>query len=288
MTAPTPGQLECVQRLLDWAPDSFECRALTGGLNNRCFELRHDAQRYLLRIRPASDGAALLDAGLELELLHAIAAAGIGPAVRAGDAANGLLISEFLAVAQPWNPGTVSHAGNIERLARLLRRLHAVEFELPAFSLHAILERYFAGLETAGADPELAHWRHELGVLARWYGERFEAATVCHNDLVSDNILDDGRKLWLIDFEYAACAHPILDLANLIAMNALDAPACAALCAAYYGPHPPPFSGDEFARVVRMQQLLAYFWVLWSARVMPGARSWQTYRSAWAEALRLR
>jgi thiamine kinase-like enzyme len=285
--APTPEQLRVVQNLLGWDPCSFECRELAGGLNNRSFELVRGLERYLLRIRTAVGGAALVSAECECRLLQVIAAAGIGPEVRASHAEAGILVSEFLATARPWTAGAVRSAGNIARAAQLLRRLHAVDFALPPFDLRAVLARYLDSAPTAcETAAELESWQQELRVLAHWYGQRFESIAVCHNDLVADNILDDGNRLWLIDFEYAARAHPILDLANFAAMNGLEAPARAALCAAYYGSEQPPFGQQELARVVRMQRLLAYFWVLWSSRVVPVERDWQVHRAAWGDSLR--
>lgn len=287
MITPTPEQLRIALSLLGWEQRSFECRELSGGLNNRSFELASGAERYLLRIRPIGGGAALLAAELESRLLRAVAATGIGPALLASHAGAGILISEFLAAARPWTAGVVRQAENIARVAPVLRRLHAVDFELPPFDLHAVLSRYLAGAVTdSQAGPELEEWQRELRALALWYEQRFEAVSVCHNDLVADNILDDGERLWLIDFEYAARAHPVLDLANLAAMNDLDPPARDALCAAYYGREQPPFSQRELARVVRMQRLLAYFWVLWSSRVTPAERDWQAHTAAWGNVLR--
>ncbi|MCE3544149.1 phosphotransferase, partial [Escherichia coli] len=40
-----------------------------------------------------------------------------------------------------------------------------------------------------------------------------------HNDLLPANILDDGNRLWLIDFEYAGFSTAMFDLAG-IASNA--------------------------------------------------------------------
>ena len=37
----------------------------------------------------------------------------------------------------------------------------------------------------------------------------------CHNDLLSSNILNDGKKLWLIDWEYAGFNSPLFDLGGL-------------------------------------------------------------------------
>ena len=44
-----------------------------------------------------------------------------------------------------------------------------------------------------------------------------------HHDLLPGNFIDDGRRLWLIDWEYGAFGTPMFDLANLSANGEFDA-----------------------------------------------------------------
>jgi thiamine kinase-like enzyme len=43
-----------------------------------------------------------------------------------------------------------------------------------------------------------------------------------HNDLLCGNILDDGKRLWLIDFDYAGFNSPLFDLGGLASNNGLS------------------------------------------------------------------
>jgi thiamine kinase-like enzyme len=43
-----------------------------------------------------------------------------------------------------------------------------------------------------------------------------------HNDLLAANILDDGTRLWLIDWEYGGVNTPLFDLAGLAGNNGLS------------------------------------------------------------------
>ena len=56
-----------------------------------------------------------------------------------------------------------------------------------------------------------------------------------HNDLLPANILDDGTRLWLIDWDYAGFNSPLFDLANLASNNNLDPAQEAWLLHAYFG-----------------------------------------------------
>ncbi len=40
-----------------------------------------------------------------------------------------------------------------------------------------------------------------------------------HNDMLAHNFIDDGKRLWLIDWDYGGFDCPLFDLANLASNN---------------------------------------------------------------------
>ena len=44
----------------------------------------------------------------------------------------------------------------------------------------------------------------------------------CHNDLLAANFIDDGERVWIVDWEYAGMGDPFFDLANFAVNNGLD------------------------------------------------------------------
>jgi thiamine kinase-like enzyme len=58
---------------------------------------------------------------------------------------------------------------------------------------------------------------------------------LCHNDLLPANLIDDGRRLWLVDWEYAGSGHPFFDLANASANASLSDEQDRSLLEAYRG-----------------------------------------------------
>jgi len=55
-----------------------------------------------------------------------------------------------------------------------------------------------------------------------------------HHDLLPGNFIDDGSKIWLIDWEYGAFGTAMFDLANLSSNGGFDAAQDAALLDAYF------------------------------------------------------
>jgi aminoglycoside phosphotransferase (APT) family kinase protein len=61
------------------------------------------------------------------------------------------------------------------------------------------------------------------------------AAVLCHNDVNPTNIVYDGRRVLLVDWQNAARNDPLYDLATAAMFFRMDEPACRALLAAYDG-----------------------------------------------------
>ena len=59
-----------------------------------------------------------------------------------------------------------------------------------------------------------------------------------HNDLLAANFIDDGDRIWLIDWEYAGFNSPLFDLGGLAANNALDAGEEHRMLERYFGEPP--------------------------------------------------
>ena len=59
-----------------------------------------------------------------------------------------------------------------------------------------------------------------------------------HNDLLPANFLDDGKKLWLIDFEYAGFNTAMFDLAGAASNAGMTGEESDELLAAYFGREP--------------------------------------------------
>jgi hypothetical protein len=57
----------------------------------------------------------------------------------------------------------------------------------------------------------------------------------CHNDLLAGNMIDDGERIWLIDYEYSGNNAPCFELGNIWAECQLTLDGLAELAGEYYG-----------------------------------------------------
>ena len=228
---------EAIGRLPCWA-GAVDIEPLAGGITNRNFRVRdHGEHSFVVRI-----GHDIPEHGLmrfnELAAARAAHAAGIAPEVVY--AANGFVVSRFIDGAT-LTPSQVRDAGMLERIVRLLRRCHQDvprHFQGPAliFWVFQVVRNYLGLLAARGGDPKVINL---TGLAAK--SERLEQAvgpvTIVfgHNDLLAANLIDDGARLWLIDWDYAGFNSPLFDLANLASNNELPAELETVLLESYFG-----------------------------------------------------
>ena len=87
------------------------------------------------------------------------------------------------------------------------------------------------------------------------------ATVPCHNDLLAENYLDDGERLWLVDWEYSGNNDPAFELGNTAQELGFDDAQVEELCAAYFGEASPAL----LARM-RLQMIMSDVgWTLWAA-----------------------
>jgi thiamine kinase-like enzyme len=216
---------------------AIEIIPLAGGLTNRNFRVS-DRSRQMFVVRIGRD---LPEHGVlrfnELAAARAAYAVGIAPQVVY--AAGGFMVSRFVA-GTTLTPPQVRDARMLERIAALLRCCHRgipSRFEGPAmmFWVFQIIRGYLQRLATREVSELI-----DLTVYAA-RAERLELAlgavniVFAHNDLLAANLIDDGERLWLIDWEYAGFNTPLFDLANLAGNNELSAELETTLLESYFG-----------------------------------------------------
>lgn len=210
---------------------------LHGGLSNEIWKVTDEAGAHVVRF--GTDYPFHHVSRAREQMVARVAhRAGFAPAVEwTGD---GAMVTQFV-TSRTWDAATVR--ANPERLGRLLREFHErmrVEVAGAAFlfcPFHVVRD-YARTLEAGGS----AH-RGGLPRLLR-LNAALEAAqppvrlVFGHNDLLPANVLEDGDRLWLIDYEYAGFASPLFDLAGSASNAGMGREEAGALLGAYLGHQP--------------------------------------------------
>jgi thiamine kinase-like enzyme len=202
-----------VRALACWRGE-IEVEPLHGGLSNACFRVRDAEGVWVARI------------GRDFPFHHVFRereaaasrsahAAGFSPQVR--HSGGGALVSAYV---QGRTLDAEAVRADLDRVAELVAAVHAempkrVRGPAATFWVFHVVRDYFETLRAGG--HAFAAEERRLGALV----DELEAAQVPtrvvfgHHDLLPANLIDDGARLWLIDWEYGGFGTPLFDLANL-------------------------------------------------------------------------
>ena len=189
---------------------------LSGGMTNLNFKVQEGDRYYVVRL---GDDVPEHLVWRENEGVSSQAAADCGFSPRVVYREPGILVIDFIE-GKVFTEEDVRHPENQGRLVDLLHRFHS---EMPQrfngypvlFWVFQVLRHYKNMLER-GDSPYLSqipslmeissHLESVVGPVDLVFG---------HNDLLPANFIDDGERIWLIDFDYAGFNSPLFDLANL-------------------------------------------------------------------------
>lgn len=198
---------------------------LKGGLTNISFVATDRGEKFVVRCgadipvhhvfrdRERAASMAGFEAGLSPEIVH------VEP---------GITVMRFV---DGRTFGETDLAANIGRLVPLLQACHTtvgrhVRGPANAFWVFHVIRDYVALID---ADRRYLQMADRL--------EQAQAPLPIvfgHHDLLPGNFIDDGRKIWLIDWEYGGFGTAMFDLANLSSNGGFSAAEDAALLVAYF------------------------------------------------------
>jgi len=254
---------EVLGRLDTFAGRRRSLRLLTGGLTNRNYQVTVSGrERYVARFSSPKSALLAIDREAEFRNSTAAAAAGIGPEVVEFSPEEGVLVVKWID-GRTFDDAILDDPTQLTRVADACRQLHAGPSFVSEFDMFEVQRRYLAIVQEFGFRLPPDYLTFEPAV------RRIEAAlratagppVPCHNDLLAANIMDDGERLWLIDFEYSGNNDPCFELGNVWSEAALPPDRLEHLVGAYFGA-PSPL---QTARA-RLYALMAkYGWTLWAS-----------------------
>jgi thiamine kinase-like enzyme len=194
---------------------------LKGGVSNASFTVEDANGRFVVRVgedypfhqvcrtREAIASQAAFQAGLSPEVIHI---------------EKGLMVVRHIdAVTYQEADVRANHEACVAMIIRCHRDMSKrVGGQGAIFWVFQILRDYAATLKSANHSRslEIPRWMRIVSGL--------ETAQVPlpiifgHHDLLPTNFMDDGKRLWLIDWEYGAFGTAMFDLANIAAANSFD------------------------------------------------------------------
>jgi thiamine kinase-like enzyme len=255
-----------VEALLDQVPALAglprSVTELHGGLTNQNLRVTTSRGDYVVRRFRGDPDLLGIDRDAEHANSVAAAEAGVGAPVVDYLPELGVLVIGFLG-GRTYDNATFAEPAVPTRAGQAIRRLHEGPRFVGDFDMFDRQRRYLRtvrehGYRLVDGYVDLVDRFAEVG---RALAVRAEPDVPCNNDLLAGNFVDDGDRLWLIDYEYSGNNDACFELGNTSTECDLDGDQLEELVTAYFGRS----SHTKLARV-RLQALVsAYGWSLWGA-----------------------
>ncbi|MDO8484833.1 MAG: choline kinase family protein [Candidatus Limnocylindrales bacterium] len=253
---------QVIAAIPSWADRIVTFEQVPAGLTNQNYRVEVDGTPVFVRIPGAATELLAVDRGNELGNTRAAAVAGVAPRVLHVLPEWDVFVLEWLP-ARTMSNDAFAATGMPGRIAETLRGLHTGPRFRDDFDMFRLSERYLALVDERGI-PIPAGYREHMNLIPR-----IEAAlsvhplpaVPCHNDLLAENYLDDGERLWIVDYEYSGNNDPTFELGNTCQELGFDDGQVRELCAAYFGDASPAM----LARMHLQMIMSDVGWTLWAA-----------------------
>jgi thiamine kinase-like enzyme len=244
-----------------WSGD-VEVEPIGGGITNSNFLVRHRGKRHFVRI-----GSDIPEHGImrffELAASRAAHTAGVSPEVLHHE--DGAMVLEFID-GRALDAADLRSASMLERIVPLIKRCH---LEIPhhlrgpamVFWVFHVIRDYAHTLHEKEyrSSSEIPRLLEISQSLASRVGE--VSLVFGHNDLLAANFIDDGDRIWLIDWDYAGFNSPLFDLGGLASNSQLSTTLEARLLELYFETEP---SEELFERYRAMKCASLLREAMWS------------------------
>ncbi len=202
-----------IQSIPIWK-NNIEIKTIDGGLTNQNFLVQENSNKFVVRLGDDIPEH-LVSRSNELIASKAASEANIGPKVIYSD--KGILVLEYI------ESTTLTAKDVRDKIDLIIPVLKKIHLEIPKnifgqsliFWVFHVIHNYEKFLKDNKSSytnllPDLLSQSAKLEKNSSPYEIVFG-----HNDLLPGNFLDDGSRLWIIDWEYAGFNTPLFDLGGL-------------------------------------------------------------------------
>ena len=245
----------------DFTPDNTRIERL-GGLTNRNYLVDTGKDRFVLRL--AGEGTSdYIDRNTELHNASIATQAGVNADILHFDVDTGTMICRYIDNSVTMDIERFKDLEALKRTGVAFRKLHDCGQKFSGqFELFDQIDQYLAVVKKL--DAELPDGYEVVQKDAEQVREALGAYdlpnTPCHCDPMVENCIDDGDKMFIIDFEYAGNNDPMWDLGDLSVEGHFDDEQDLVFLTAYFGHEPSAF---DHGRMVMYKAMCDLLWTLW-------------------------
>ena len=214
------NSLEKIKSLSIWSED-IDIKPLEGGITNLNYLVNHGSEKLVVRLGNDIPEHLVYRSN---EIIVSKAAYEIGVSPKLIHSEQGVLVLDFI------ESKTLDSIGVQQNLNRIIPIIKKIHHEVPntlsgqpaIFWVFYVIKYYANFLKK--------HKSSHIGIIDNLLDKSAKLETLSspreivfgHNDFLAANFLDDGSKIWVIDWEYGGFNDPLFDIGGLASNNDFD------------------------------------------------------------------
>ena len=253
---------DVVSKIEDWKGRYVSIHPLSGGLTNTNFKVEVDGTPYFVRVPGESTELLAIDRNNEYHNTRAAAQAGVAPKVLHHLPEYNVMVIEFLN-GKTMSKDSLNEKGMPTRMAQAIKRLNQGPRFFSDFNMFRLTEYYLRLCKERNIRIPDGYMERMSTVtqIEKAMNVKPLPTVPCNNDLLAENYIDDGKQLWLIDYEYSGNNDPTFELGNTCQEMQFNDERINEVCAAYFGKASP----NMIARMKLNMIMSDVGWGLWAA-----------------------
>jgi thiamine kinase-like enzyme len=236
---------------------------IVGGMTNRNYMVTVNDTQYVVRI-PGDGTDEYVDRKSDKHCSLICAEIGVGAQVPFYDVEAGIQITEFIKDSVHMRtPGVLDDPDAARRAARAFRKLHTSGKKfMNEFDEKDVAQEYLELLRQKDAPlPEgYEQAQVEAEVIRKTLKDTCKERVSCHNDPAPENLVDTGKRAYIIDWEFGGNNDPFWDLGDFSVEADFTDEQDKVFLEAYFDREP---TEAEFARMALQKSLVFLLWTLW-------------------------
>jgi thiamine kinase-like enzyme len=237
-----------------------QLQELSGGLTNRNVKVITPDAVYVARCTDTGSNLLGIDRDEEFHNTKMAEQAGVGAPVIDYRPDLGILLLGYLNGKTLCNDD-FQREGVVAKVAAGCRELHRGPRFRGRFDMFERQPRYLKTVRDNGFKIPFDYLDHAdtFAQIEKALTATDQTTVPCNNDLLAGNFIEDGERVWIIDYEYAGNNDPCFELGNIWSECGLSTDQLDELVTAYYGRR----LRHKIARAHLQGIVAKYGWTLW-------------------------
>jgi thiamine kinase-like enzyme len=210
-----PSIEQVISMIGDWKDRKLEYAPLGGGITNHNYKVTIEGEKFMVRI-PGVGSDLFIDRENELECSVQAGKTGVSPEVVYHIREENVSVFRFIS-GKTLNTEQIAGSNQlVRRIVQAARTVHQEAVFTSTFNPFETVRKYMGFVEKYRAPlPKDIDWILGVGdEIERVMKQNKPEEVACHNDYLSENFIDDGKKVWIIDWEYGGMGDPYFDLGD--------------------------------------------------------------------------